>query len=414
MRGTWLVVAVMIGSAACGRGSGAGGDAVTRDSAGVSIVENRGSEWQSGQGWRVIDSALVDIGGDLDSVSGPVRLTNGSLAIANAGTHEVRIYDSSGAHLHTSGRPGSGPGEYQNLAGIWLGPGDSILVSDFLVRRLTVLDPDGTFRRSFSLGGTTGTMLPTNGRFELAIPQGWFADGSVAGVTMSFVINQTREGSFRDSVSALRYGPDGMVRDTLGRFPGAEMEQMTMTMGAQSFSAPTPVPLGRQSVAVAHGDRFYLAQNNAWEIEVRRLDGKLIRLIRADTRPRPITPGDIAAHRKAQLAQIEAIPMMRNVPEAMKSQIRTRIEQAKYPATLPFMGGLLIDAEGNIWAQEVQPPRMESSIFAVVDSSGRLLGRVTMPANFRAATIGTDAVYGVWRDSDDVQHVRVYRLRKGP
>ncbi len=399
---------------ACGSAGGGGGAAVTRDSAGIAIVENTGAAWASGQEWKVIDSVVVDIAGDLDSVAGPVRLRNGRLAIANAGTHEVRIYDSIGVQIHTSGRAGSGPGEYQNLAGIWLGPGDSILVSDFLVRRLTVLDPEGTFRRSFSLGGATGAMVPTNGRFELAIPQGWFADGSVAGVTMSFVINQSREGSYRDSVSALRYGPDGMVRDTIGRFPGTEMEQMTMTMGTQSFSAPTPVPLGRQSVAVAHGDRFYLAQNNAWEIEVRRLDGKLIRLIRVATRPVPITPEDITAHRKAQLKQIESIPMMRNMPAAIKSQITARIEQAKYPATLPFLSALLIDAEGNIWAHEVQPPRMESSIFAVVESSGRLLGRVTMPADFRAASIGADAVYGVWTDADDVQHVRAYPLRKGP
>lgn len=414
MRGYWVAGLVMIGSSACDGGGSSAAGAATRDSAGVSIVENRSSQWPAGREWRVIDSAVLDIGGDLDSVSGPVRLSSGRLAIANAGSHEIRIYDGSGALLHSAGRMGSGPGEYQNLAGLWLGPGDSILVSDFLVRRLTVLDSDGTFHRSFSLGGATGTMLPTNGRIELAIPQGWFADGSVAAVTMSFSINQAREGSFRDSVSALRYGPDGQVRDTIGRFPGVEMEQLTMTMGTQSFSAPSPVPLGRQTVAVAQGDRFYLAQNNAWELEVRRIDGKLIRLIRVDTRPGPITPDDITAHRKAQLEQIEAIPMMRNVPEGVKSQIRARIEQAKYPATLPFVSALLIDAEGNIWVQEVQPPRVKSSVFAVVDSSGRLLGRVTMPADFRAATIGTDAVYGVWRDSDDVQHVRAYPLRKGP
>jgi hypothetical protein len=37
-----------------------------------------------------------------------------------------------------------------------------------------------------------------------------------------------------------------------------------------------------------------------------------------------------------------------------------------------------------------------------------------MPASFRASSIGPDAVYGVWKDPDDVEHVRVYPLRKSP
>lgn len=398
---------------ACGNAGGGGSAAVTRDSAGIAIVENTGASWASGQEWKVIDSAALDIARDVDSVSGPVRLADGRLAIANAGTHEVRIYDAAGTQIHASGRVGSGPGEYQMLAGIWRGPGDSLLVSDFLARRVSVLDRDANFARSFSLGGSTGGLVPTNGRIEFAVPQGWFADGSVVGVTMSFVMNQAREGAYRDTVSALRYGPDGAVRDTIARFPGAEMEQMTMSMGGQSFSAPSPVPLGRQSVSTAQGDLFYLAQNIAWEIEVRRLDGKLVRLIRVNAKARRLTPADIATHRKAQLDQIAAMPAMRSLPEAFKSQLTARIEQAKYPATLPFLGALLIDSEGNLWAQEVTPPGDKTTTYFVLDESGRLLGRVTMPADFRAATIGADAVYGVWKDADDVEHVRAYPLRKG-
>lgn len=413
MRAIWLLGCAVFAGGCGGEGSG-GAASVTRDSAGIAVVENTGSAWAAGQEWKVIDSAIVDIGGDVDSVSGPVRLDDGRLAIANAGTHEIRIYDAAGAQIHASGRAGSGPGEYQMLAGIWRGPGDSLLVSDFLARRISILDHDAKFARSFSLGGATGAMVPTNGRLEFAVPQGWFADGSIVGVTMSFVMNQARDGSYRDTVSALRYGPDGAVRDTIARFPGAEMEQMTLSMGGQSFSAPTPVPLGRQSVSAAHGDRFYLAQNSAWEIEVRQLDGKLLRLIRLKADPRPLTPADIAMHRKAQLDQVEAIPMMRSMPPALKAQLTARIEQAKYPAALPFVAALLIDSEGNVWAQEVTAPGVKVAGYAVFDGGGRMLGRVVMPADFRVSSIGADAIFGVWKDTDDVEHVRAYPLRKGP
>ena len=412
MRGILLLGAGLLVAGCGSAGEGGGAAAVTRDSAGIAIVENTASAWTAGQEWTV-DSVLLDIGGDVDSVSGPVRLGDGRLAIANAGTHEVRVYDASGAQLHASGRAGDGPGEYRMLAGIWRGPGDSLLVSDFLARRVSVLDREARFARSFSLGGNTGGLMPVGGRIEFAIPQGWFADGSVVGVTMGFTMNQAKQGPYRDTVSALRYGPDGAVRDTIARFPGNETEQMTMSIEGRSMSAPMPVPLGRQSVTAAEGDRFYLAKNDAWEIEVRDLDGRLVRLIRLQADPRPLTPDLIAAHRKAQLDQIEAIPAMRSMPPAFKTQLTARIEQARYPASLPFVSSLLVDSEGRLWAQEVPPPGNERATYVVFDETGQLLGRVTMPGDFRVASIGADAVYGVWKDADDVEHVRAYRLRRG-
>jgi hypothetical protein len=171
----------------------------------------------------------------------------------------VRIYDAAGAHLKSSGRAGNGPGEYQNLVGIWAGPGDSLLVSDILVRRLTVLDREGTVRRSFSLGGGGSGFVSINGSVDFAVPIGWMSDGSIISFAQTFRMNAARDGIFRDTLAVVLYGPDGAARDTVGRFPGPEMEQMTLSMGGHSMAAPSPVPLGRQLVATARGERFYVA-----------------------------------------------------------------------------------------------------------------------------------------------------------
>jgi hypothetical protein len=397
---------------ACGSGDSAGRAAAIRDSAGITIVENSGPAWAGNAGWRVADNPLVDIG-DVDRVLGPVRLSDGRLALANAGSSEVRIYDAKGALLKSSGRAGSGPGEYQNLVGIWAGPADSVMVSDVLVRRLSVLDHEGTFGRSLTLGAVSEGFTTIGGQFDFAVPLGWMADGSIVGLSQTFALNAVREGTFRDTVSVILYGPDGTTRDTVGRFPGPEMEQISMTMAGRSMSAPMPVPLGRQFVALARGDRVYVSVNNAWEIEVRGPDGGITRLIRAAEKPATITADDIAASRKALLEQMEAQPMMRNVPEPIKKQLTARVDQAKYPATFAFFAGLLGDADGNLWAEQVSSGADKIQRFAVIDSTGRFLGRVSMPANFRVSWIGTEAVYGVWKDADDVEHVRAYPLRKG-
>ena len=125
-----------------------------------------------------------------------------------------------------------------------------------------------------------------------------------------------------------------------------------------------------------------------------------------------LTPADIAAHRKQQLEALAAQPLMHMAPAALIAQLKQRIESATYPATLPFVEALLADPDGNLWVQEVTSPANEAARFAVVDSAGRLLGRVVMPARLKPSSIGLDVVSGVWRDADEVQHVRSYPLRK--
>jgi len=412
-------LAAIAGLGACAGGGAARGATSTRDSAGIHIVENRGQAWAKGAEWTVVDSPLVDIGGksgeaagDLDRVTGPVSLTDGRLVFGNGATSEVRLYDRSGSLLHTSGRKGSGPGEYQMFGGLWVGPGDSVLVADVLARRLTVLDRDGNLGRSFTLAGEGGTFVSIGGAVSFALAAGWFADGSVLGLMQAFQMNDTRAGIHRDSVTAIRYKGDGTLRDTLGRWPGAETTKLEMSFGGRTMSAPMPVPLGRQTTSLVRGERVYVARNDAWEIEVRGSDGKLLSLIRADVKATVLRPADIAAHRKQQLEALAAQPMMRLAPVQVVNQLKQRIESATYPATLPFVQALLADPDGNLWVQEGTSPADDAARYAVVDSAGRLLGRVAMPARLKPSSIGKEAVFGVWRDADEVEHVRGYPIRK--
>jgi hypothetical protein len=416
---SFLGVAGGILSMACGGGSAAG-TAATRDSAGITIVENSGPAWTAANGWRVIDSPSVDIGGrtgeaayEFDQVTGPLRLSDGRIAVGNGGSKEIRFYDAKGVHQRSSGREGNGPGEYTNVTGIWLGPGDSVAVFDVFVRRVTVLDDTGAVGRSVSLGEAGTAFMPVDGRLAFAIPQAWLGDGSFVAQAQVFAVGQARAGVYRDSISLLRYGPDGAVRDTLGRYPGIEMEQMTLKMGERSFPAPQPIPLGRQTVTAAGAGRFYVGRNDGWEIEVRGMDGSLQQLVRTAFTPASITPAEVAEHRKQTVEQMEAVPQIRNLPDALKKQFTARIEQVKYPDTYPVFAAFLLDPEGNLWAQEVTPPSQKAQRYAVIDSTGRFLGRVTMPVDFRVTQIGSDAVYGVWKDADDLERIRAYPLRKG-
>lgn len=402
--------------AACGD-RGAGGTARIRDSAGVQIVENVGVA--GADVWTVTEPAWVDIGGggghpayDFNAVTNVLRLPDGRIVVANRSTNELRIFDSLGGHPRTVGRTGGGPGEFQSLVAAWRGPGDSLLAADILSRRLSVFDTEGNYVRSFGLGGESGLALPTNGVMQFAIPQGWLRDGSVVGIAQGFRFNDARAGIYRDSQAVIRYRPDGAVIDTLGRFPGAEMEQVQLSFRGQTMSIPQPVPLGRVTVFLVEDSHLYVARNDAWEVEVYGTDGRLERIIRVERPQVRITEADQAAHREEQLEALEAQPETRSVPEAIKEQIVARVRNAAYPATMPLIAALLRDSEGNLWVQQWPRPGERAHHFTVLDSTGTTIGHVTMPERFRASAIGNGLVAGVWRDPDDVEHVRVYRLQR--
>jgi hypothetical protein len=48
----------------------------------------------------------------------------------------------------------------------------------------------------------------------------------------------------------------------------------------------------------------------------------------------------------------------------------------------------------------------------VFDPDGRMLGQVVLPSGLDVKQIGDDFVLAVWRDEYEVEHVRMYELRK--
>jgi len=411
-----LLLLVLVAPAlACGTRPGGAGS-VSRDSAGVEIVETGGPGWS--EGWTVAETSSIDIGGnaadssyDLNQVSGAVRLGDGRVVVANGETADLRFYDRDGKYLFTSGRRGQGPGEYQMLMGLWRLPGDSLIASDLMARRLTVVGPDGALVRTFSLGGEAGLALPTNGRMSLATPVGVFGDGSIIGMVLDISLEETRE-AWRDSVNYIRYGPDGAVQDTIARLPGIEMTRIELSVGDQTLPSPMPVPLGRQTVPGVGMERFYDAQNARFEFEVRDRTGRIRRLVRMPAESRPITAADREAHRQAQLEQLANQPGLGMVPAPLLEQFRQRITSVEYPETFPFIEELREDGDGNLWVREVGAPGDERARYAVFDGDGAFLGRLTLPARFRPTHIAADEILGIWRDADDVQHVRGYPLIK--
>jgi len=111
-------------------------------------------------------------------IANALVLPDGGLAVANAGNHEILLFDDAGTFTGRLGRSGAGPGEFAALQWLGLIPPDLLAAGDARLPRVAIFDPAGALARSVSIA-TNSQGAAANRRFA---PQsiGSFGDGSIA------------------------------------------------------------------------------------------------------------------------------------------------------------------------------------------------------------------------------------------
>jgi hypothetical protein len=118
----------------------------------------------------------------------------------------------------------------------------------------------------------------------------------------------------------------------------------------------------------------------------------------------PVTAADIEDFKRRELAEMTD-------PNDVRRR-RRELEELPYPETMPAFGAIHVDAEGNLWVQQFSYANDEPSRWTVFDAAGQCLGTVATPPGFVVHEIGRDHVLGAWQDDMEVEHIRLYTLRK--
>lgn len=126
------------------------------DSAGVRIVTSDPATFTAA--CTLSEAPIFSVGDDesddmqwFSSVRGVGRLSDGSVAVADRTSAEVRIFGPDGRHLRSMGRHGEGPGEFQDPFVLWVLPGDTIWVGDYRPYRFVVFTAEGEWVRNVML-----------------------------------------------------------------------------------------------------------------------------------------------------------------------------------------------------------------------------------------------------------------------
>jgi hypothetical protein len=387
-------LALLLLLAGCGRGGG-NGSVVTRDSAGVHVVEVPGASAELDRRWgrqAVPEFSTAGVNGgeaiELFQVRSVHRYPDGRLLIANGGTGELLLVDPRGGAARRYGRKGQGPGEFTMLAAMWPGGGDSVYVYDLQQARVTPFTPAGGF-------GSPVALPRANAEGFLGL-SGRFADGAYLGSVMKGIRGGTATGVVADSMLVVRVPPGGPIA-TLARLPFGR----SWVHSEAGTTMVVAVPFDAGGVAVAAGQGYYLGDTGWYELRRYDAKGRLEMVIRREVAPVAVTRADVDRELASQ-----------DRAGSPSAAMRRLYAEMPIPRHFPTFRRVAAPRDGGIWIQDYPVRGDEAPVtWTAFADDGSITGRVTLPPRTRLAEVTGDRVVAVVTDEDDVESVAVFRLQ---
>lgn len=372
---------------------------VTRDSAGVRIVETEGERWPETGGWRIDPEPALQIGvveGDsvyqFFRVFSAVRLSDGRIVTADRTTNRLRFFNRQGEFLASVGGRGSGPGEFQGLYQVSRFTGDSLLAYDGSLRRVTLLDANGTIVSTLTL--TQPGPEPISGVARLS-------DGRIVAMTgwsSSQLEPPFEPGLTRSPSPVFVFDAAGNVDDTLGIFPGMDMA-ITLEGGRIGMGPP---PFGHMLSMAVYGDHVFVGTGDTYEVDEYTPTGTLVRVLRGPSADLRVDPGALQAFTQAYLAVLPDAPS--------REREQRRLASIPLPATKPAFSRILADDVGNLWLSPFESFAYIERTWTIVNQDGAFLGKVVAPPGLRILDVGENYVLGRWQDESQVEFIQVHRI----
>ncbi len=369
----------------------------TTDSAGVQIVTT--DPLSSGATCRADAEPMVAVGesgGDDDNlwfstIRGVGLLSDGSVAVIDRSSEEVRVFGPDGRHLASMGRPGDGPGEFRSAFQLWILPGDTLWVGDYRPWRYNVFTRDGHFVRAVQMAPAYANASQGGGVLR---------NGTSVNARRGYVARSNFTAP--DTLIVEAHGTDGQLVTTMARVPNM-VEGMTAKSEAVNlvlnplFAASALVDAIGSTVAVGHGR----------EPEVRLFDDQLDlrQIVRWSEPSRAVTPADVNAWRESYVESRGGRDSGRWGPlnEAMIDTDRPVADE------FPAFSSIMLGTDGRLWVAPYRKPGQEPRRWMAFAPDGTFschLERVPISIY----EIGADYVLGVQSDELGVPTVVMYRL----
>ncbi len=403
MQRTTLCLALAL--AACATGERAAPLASSRDSAGIRIVENAAPAVGTAE-FVTLSADPVLVLGRLD---GPreeqfgrtvhARLIGDGVAVLDAENDHIVLFALDGKLRRTIGQDGEGPGDMRRASEIIAVNGDSLVLWDYLLRRVTTFDTAGTVLGLVTL--PRGTMQEQKGmRFTIGVnPRYRLPDGRFVATSIGRMRVNPPTGVYHDSL-VYWLVDDAGATDSLAKLAGAlswnfEFPGRSVWFDSVAFAPRATDAFTHRSWFRVEGDRFEVIERD-WTATVRRL-------IRSGRARRPVSGQDRARIREREVGKESA---------ENRADVNEIYDWMPYPDSMPAYDQLAVDATGLIWAR-VFPDTATTATWDLFDSDGNLLRTAHLPSDLVIRDIGADYLLAQRQGELDEPLVVLYGITRG-
>ena len=381
-----LVSAAVVAALAAGCGPDAPASRAAADPA-QDAAASRGSAADADRPWATsspTEAALEATSGDdvfLSYVWDLAMDSRGRVYVVDGSEPGIIVLKADLTHERTIGRDGEGPGEFGRAAAVQVLPGDTLLVWDVDLQRLTAFAPESEEAASVhSPGAQQGISriwrLPGDVGYLARSSTMYRADGSDQDSTRTEVLRHVREVEGR------------VADDVLYSYPAPER----LVLRSEGRVSVAGHPFGRGSHVGLLGDgRIVHAKSDALEARTIDLTGEVRIAFSHPTTYLPVSRQDLS----------EAADNM--------SAALGRVLREGAPYVWPSLTGLVVDDAGRIWiGLRLADLTMWEWAAFLPDGTHQL--SVELPAGVAVRAIGGGRMIAVARDDLGTPSIVAYRL----
>ena len=301
--------------------------------------------------------------------------SEGQLYITHDRLMRIRKFSKQGVLMGEIGGVGEGPGEFVDLPDVYAGPGDSLYAWDSWASRLTIFSP--------RVHAYVASFVPSSPEADRFSPREFL------GATEHGLLFQYSRGYTPESDESDPYA----LRTKLVDWSGTVLlDSVAQLSSAEILVRITDLTIGFEYLPFGSGARFaysadqvlYYGTNEAIRLTARSWSGDRQREfdITVPHVPIPVT----------QSERQEAIAEAR---EGFQDMVRVRLPEFK-----PAYTALVADDEGRLWIELTQRAGEESKTWLIVERSGSVAGRTSVPQNVRLRVVRGGRAYGTMADQE--------------
>ncbi|SHK48975.1 6-bladed beta-propeller [Rhodothermus profundi] len=297
--------------------------------------------------------------------------------VADRDAGEIYVFTADGTWQHRWGGKGEGPGEFQGLLSLALGPGDSLYTWDWQAGRVQVFTFENGFVRAFrpdwQAPGQPGVLSQFGLRLVGVVPEG---------MLLQYLppLRSFEELAAPRPVLVLYASWNGQVQDTLLQQEIHPPLVHRLSSGAIAVSEP---PFAWQPVIRAD-QRGFLWYGRTDSLKIERIDWQQkqrVVVVQYQVPRVPVTEAD-----RDSLLQGETLALL------------IRETGYKLPAFKPVFTTFALGPDETIWVRLSPPHGVSEAHWLIFNAQGHLLADTYLPVDVEELAVGTRIVAGRTRD----------------